>query len=79
MDVLPTPGSPRNTSLYLNLKGNEQDKYFSKGAIRGAPPSAELIASLAALISRNEQRTIVFLFPINQSRGKLMNSLSRIE
>lgn len=50
MEVFPTPGSPRNTSLYLCVIGDKRRRYFSRGAIRGAPPSGEVVVSAALLM-----------------------------
>ena len=50
MEVFPTPGSPKNTSLYLVSKFAFYSTYFSSGVIRGAPPSVVDMESAAALI-----------------------------
>ena len=49
IEVFPTPGSPRKTNLYLVAKRTNNVSYFSRGVIRGAPPSV-VVESAAALI-----------------------------
>lgn len=72
MEVFPTPGSPRKTSLYLRLRTVEIYTYFSKGAIRGAPPSVVALASPAALISTNQSVFMEFhpIWPGDEKMGK---------
>ena len=68
MDVFPTPGSPRKTSLYLYVMGDKRRSYFSRGAIRGAPPSGEVVVSAALLMILDNWVFNVFPFPQEHHR-----------
>ena len=70
MEVFPTPGSPRKTNLYLVLMRNKIHTYFSRGAMREAPPSAEVFISPAALISAN-QSVLMEFHPLDIEVAKL--------